>query len=499
MSNKNLGDWKLPISHRPSVTLECSGGVGYVRWTNSKGSGSEYVSTLQSCFDEKGVFQPHLIAEMVYVGTEMAKAIASDKSPAAAKAARDRATESLPLFAIKPTPRAIGWDFETGIAHFFTYGATSSDSQQGDERRAVRRLLQYLQRDCHIQLWPELDWPKIQRALTAWSKDVKRRFQNRKAADDAQQRSKGAGSLAKNAARTGLPELRTAVRAAQVLVRVAEWLGEHASDSGAARPKVTNVRRAVEKLWQKEFKRNAAPAQPRHTPEEYAKIISALVDRSVPMDPRLRLALLMNAERRAGQVLHVLRSQVTMKESIPFSFEIPARGTKRTPDVCRFDEAAAATLAEAMQTGYLTEFEAAYQAGAIQDYWLFPVGKLAKGRAKFSAEKVTGESWNERSLHDEFKQLELQCGIEPIEGRGHYGLKRAATDISDAIEEDEELKNRFFSHADSKMREGYMQIAPRRLRLAEKDLALQTKMRAAAAAFGKVNAAGVEPKPDSER
>jgi hypothetical protein len=498
VSNKILTDWKLPLSAQPRVTLECTAGKSYVRWTSAKGNGSEYVSPLLGYFDDQGVLQPHLMAELVYVATEMAKAIANDKSPASAEAARDRATESLPLFAIKPAPRAIGWDFETGITHFFAHGATSSDSQQGDERRAVRRLLQYLQRDCHIQLWPELDWPKIQRALTAWSKDVKRRFQNRKAADDAQ-RVKGAGSLAENAARTGLPELRTAVRAAQVLVRIAEWLGEHASDSGAVRPKVTNVRKAVEKLWQKEFKRKAASDQPRHTPEEYAKIISALVDRSVPMDPRLRLALLMNAERRAGQVLHVLRSQVTMKESIPFSFEIPAKGTKRTPDVCRFDEAAAATLAEAMQIGYLTEFEAAYQAGAIQDYWLFPVGKLAKGRAKFSVEKVTGEPWNERSLHDEFKQLELQCGIEPIEGRGHYGLKRAATDISDAIEEDEELKNDFFSHADSKMREAYMQIAPRKLRLAEKHLALQTKMRAAAAAFGKVSAAGVEPKPDSER
>lgn len=43
-----------------------------------------------------------------------------------------------------------------------------------------------------------------------------------------------------------------------------------------------------------------------------------------------------------------------------------------------------------------------------------------------------------------------------------------------------------------------MQIAPRRIRLAERDLALQTKMRAAAAAFGKTAAAEAESAPGSE-
>lgn len=482
MSKKNLGDWKLPISHRPSVTLECSAGVGYVRWTNAKGNGSEYLSTLLSCFDEQGVLQPNLIAELVYVATEMAKAIASDKSPAAAQAARDQATLNLPNLASNAAPTATGWDFEKGIAHFFDLGATASASQKADERRAVAHLVEYVRRECHIRLWPELDWLKIQKALRAWCENVKRQFEQQLATGSKGSHS-GAVALKENATRSGLPELRTAIRATQVLVRIAEWLGEHEPESGAVRPRVKKVGQAVETIWHTAFKRNAPSEQPRHTPVEYAKIVTALIDRSVQIDPRLRLALLMNMERRAGQVLFVRRSAVKMKDNVPFTFDIPAKGTKRTPDICGFIPAAAEALSAALQDGYLAEFEAAYKEQRIRDYWLFPVGKLSKGRARFAVHKITGDPWNERSLHEEFKKLETLCGIESIEGRGHYGLKRVATDIVDALEDDEELKNRLFSHATAEQRHAYMKLLPRKLRMAQQELELQTKIREAAIAF----------------
>lgn len=494
MSNAILTKWVLPLSQSPRVTLFLENAAGCVRWTNARGNGSEYASTLMSPFDEHGVLQPHRLAAMVHVAAAMAAAVAFDKSPTSAMAARELATANLERFAAGSTVATAGWAFEPGIAHYFELGATASESQQADERRAVRRLVEYLRRECHIQLWSQLDWPLVQKALKAWAKEAHVLLQQSKTTNAAESRKAGP-ALKKNAARTGLPDLRTAVRGTNVLVRIAEWLGEHAATSGAVRPKVQNSRKAVEQIWQTQFKRKAPPAQPRHTPEEYAKVVQAILDPSFPMDPRLRLALLMNMERRAGQVLFVSRSEVSVKQGIPFSFQIPAKGNKRTPDLCRFDDRTAAALAEAMESGYLAEFEAAYLAKRITDYWIFPTGQLPKGRSKFSVKKIEGAPWNERSLYDEFKNLERCCGIESVEGRALYGLKRAATDISDAIEGDEELKNAFFSHATSKMREAYMQIAPRQLRQAEQHLALQHQMRVVALEVAKPEAADFSTEP----
>jgi integrase len=476
MSNEILTTWKLPLSQQPRVTLALAkNGAGYVYWTNAKGTGKEELSTLHCPFED-GILKPERMAKLVYIAAAMAAKVAVDKSPRAVAEARDVAIRSYGTGIALPQTPVAGWDFQKGLLHYFEHGATSSKPQQKDERAAARRLISYLSEVCHIRLWSQLDWPVIQKALNSWADECHAVFSKSKTRQTTSQPKSGR-TFKRNAARSGLPDLRTATRATNVLVRVAKYLAKHNPESGAVPAQVANASEIVQKIWQTRFKRNTPALQPRHSPSEFAAIVRAIYDPDFPMDPRLRMALLMNLERRVGQVLGVSRSGIVLKDGIPFTFTIPARGNKETPELCRFEAPVAETLLYEMQKGYLSEFEEAFQQKKITDYWLFPAGKLSKGRARFTLQKVEGNPWNERTLLDAFKELELRCGIEPVEGRALYGLKRIASDVSDSIETDEELKNKLLGHASAKTREIYLEITSRQLRQAQAELELQSRAR----------------------
>lgn len=480
MSNRILTNWKLPLSQKPRVTLFLqSNGAGYVVWTNAKGTGKEELSTLLSPF-ENGILVPERMAQLVHVAAAMAATVAIDKSTGAVATARDQAIEAYGAPMTSPAAPSSGWDFGEGVNRYFTAGATASAAQQADERKAVEDLIKLLTTHCHLKLWSQLRWPDVQSALKKWAELTHKRYML-DMAGVKRDSTAGASALKENASRSGLPELRKAVRAANVLVRISGWLHEHEPSSGAVPVRVKNASKIVRGIWQAKFEATGPSEQPRHSPAEFAMIVNALHDPNFAMDPRLRLALLINLERRAGQVLHVRRSYLRITDERKIACRIPGRGTKSTAALYFLVPKAADALLEAMNTGYLAEFEAAYRAGKIKDYWIFPKGKLAKGIAKFTEEKITGSSWNERSLSEEFDDLEARCGVESVPGRGFYGLKRAATDILDHLEDDEEMKNAFFSHATTDVRLLYLDILPRMVRQAKKMAAFQERLREIAA------------------
>jgi hypothetical protein len=107
-----------------------------------------------------------------------------------------------------------------------------------------------------------------------------------------------------------------------------------------------------------------------------------------------------------------------------------------------------AVLEEAMQTGYLSALEAAYQAGDVADYALFPAGKLLRGKAR--ARENTKPMSNLVAL---FHELERLAGVEPVEGRAWHGMRRRLSDLAEPLTSDERAKNAVTGHAPgSKMR-----------------------------------------------
>ena len=66
---------------------------------------------------------------------------------------------------------------------------------------------------------------------------------------------------------------------------------------------------------------------------------------------------------------------------------------------------------EVLSTGYLSEAEAAYQSGAISDYFLFPTGKLQQG-AYVPLCRATDKPLSDHTLREKFGELEAIAGVE---------------------------------------------------------------------------------------
>jgi hypothetical protein len=193
------------------------------------------------------------------------------------------------------------------------------------------------------------------------------------------------------------------------------------------------------------------PANPRHTPEEFRQILAALTDPRV--DPRIALAIELAAECRTGQVITSRRKSLASPPIAPDAYDAAASGTlgsidiagrgKKHGELVMFtpDQRRAVDRAFA---GYLMHYEAAFQRGEIDDYWLFPGARMG--------DDETGRWWPKRVRADAkplsrdgarqaFQQLETIAGVDHMPGRGWYGLRRIATDLAEPLTTDDRVKD----------------------------------------------------------
>lgn len=84
-------------------------------------------------------------------------------------------------------------------------------------------------------------------------------------------------------------------------------------------------------------------------------------------------------------------------------------------------------LAFEQHVGYLQAFEAACDRGEINDYALFPGGKLASGRARCSEGQQVLVS--DRTLNDWAHALEGALGLTAVDGRGVRTWRRTFVDL----------------------------------------------------------------------
>ena len=241
-----------------------------------------------------------------------------------------------------------------------------------------------------------------------------------------------------------------AIKTLVVFFRITGWLeGEHPEQRFPRPPR--GWRGELKAHFRKEG-HSTELHQPRYTPEEIRKLFEHLGD----ADPRLALALIIGVELRGGQVIRSLWSHADLSPEAGLGrIRIPYMSDRKRAPTLMLNDLERAALDRAMKTGYLSELEAARDAGMIDDYPLFPGGKLRKGKAPLR-EKVL--PMHGTSIQDLLHNLEAAAGVTHENGRAWHGLRRAMTDLYPEATADARLLDLLGGWAPgSKMREGTYQ------------------------------------------
>lgn len=204
------------------------------------------------------------------------------------------------------------------------------------------------------------------------------------------------------------------------------------------------------------------PEKPRYTDGESLKLWRA----APQADPRVHLAMEVGAELRLGQVGRVRRTDVFATRTHRIGgLQVHGRGKKRGETII-LTMAQRHALTAALLWGYLAEAERAYQAGEIQDYHLFPGGRLHvaedhRGRRALRV-RVEGAARpiSRRALARQWEKLEELAGVEHQAGRLWYGMRRLQADQVEALQHvPARVKNRMGGWTKTSTREGYLERA----------------------------------------
>lgn len=263
--------------------------------------------------------------------------------------------------------------------------------------------------------------------------------------------------------------IRVAEQLVDAVFSVGSWLREESHIApDVARPPDGWRKRLREEWAQRTDEQLRRPHRPRHTVDEFRKIFAALNDPRV--DPRIRLAIELAAECRTGQVLRCTRRMLTVSEVDRSSYEslpagslgqviIPGAGKKHGETVVLTPEQRRAV--DDALSGYLANYEAAWQAKEIEDYFLFPGSRmrmLDESGARWTRRVRAGvKSMSRDGARVAFKQLEAIAKVDHIEGRGWYGLRRQAADMAETATNDDRVKDRLGGWQDSETRKSIYQ------------------------------------------
>lgn len=178
--------------------------------------------------------------------------------------------------------------------------------------------------------------------------------------------------------------------------------------------------------WKGSTKRTEEPEphQPFYTLEESIRLLNA----SAHVDPRVALLAYLGAELRLGQVVRAKRTDLNL---VANEFTVRGSDVKQGTVVdLTAGQRAAAVRALA---GYLRIYEARFQAEGI-DYNLFPGGRLTgtktgdryvsgdDPRAAYPLSRAARIRW--------WRAVEVLANISHVDGRGPYGIRRAAVNLA---------------------------------------------------------------------
>ena len=169
------------------------------------------------------------------------------------------------------------------------------------------------------------------------------------------------------------------------------------------------------------------PARPRFSDEEVGQI-EGVLDAA---DPRLVTMISIQGAQRAGQLLQAMRSGLTVERDpsgavTDVALEVPGMGRKQAGKYF-LTPAGAFHLIRVLQSGYLRELEAEYQATGT-DYPIFP-GGVRRLRADAAIPAGQRRNLNRRTMQDWFVELEARAGVRHLDQRAFHGFRRRAVDI----------------------------------------------------------------------
>ena len=108
----------------------------------------------------------------------------------------------------------------------------------------------------------------------------------------------------------------------------------------------------------------------------------------------------------------------------------------------------------ALSEGYLSDFEKSFQAGELEDYSLFPGGRLKAGKGNPNyVVKHANRTW----VRDRFKQLEKLAGVTHVDGRGWHGVRRKTADLAEDFTKDARVLRKEGSWTNDRTRRGYQE------------------------------------------
>jgi integrase len=245
---------------------------------------------------------------------------------------------------------------------------------------------------------------------------------------------------------------RKAERAVDTLFTIMRWLyAEYPQDIEPVLPR-SQWRDGLTRDWTTKFGPKDDPDELRHTEEEAEKLMSNL-DHA---DPRLALLLMVGIELREGQVARSKRTALDMDaRGDGWHGKLTVHGAgKKFGEIVLFTPEIRAAFQKALTTGHLRELEAAFQAGEIDDYWLWQNGKMRGSKHPDGPWIPLARHFSNPGPRDiatlvpAFHDFERAVGVTPVENRGFYGLRRLTTDLAADITSDDRALDRLTGHRD---------------------------------------------------
>jgi integrase len=190
------------------------------------------------------------------------------------------------------------------------------------------------------------------------------------------------------------------------------------------------------------------PHRPRYSAEEQLKLF-----RTLPKaDPRIAIAVMIGAELRLGQVARCRRSDIFPHNGHEIGgIEVIGRG-KKHGEIVVFTKRQREAVTAALETGFLSELEAEYRAGKLEDFNLVQGGFLARGKAQVDNATLPVA---DKAMADWWKELEELAGVEHVEGRRWYGLRRLGADLAEDKTKDGRLLNKMGGWKNDQTRRRY--------------------------------------------
>lgn len=240
-----------------------------------------------------------------------------------------------------------------------------------------------------------------------------------------------------------------------VLYAVGRWLEDKKEIPRGTCDLPHRWKRDLKTAWMKETGESTRKSRPRHTDEELAKLYRALPE----AHPLVRLGFELGAEYREGQVARGKRSHLNLARVGAYksgTFEVIGPENKPGAFQHLTPEQRDVVLRLLAPDGLLGLLEAAYQAGDIRDYSLFPQYALSYPDGQIPAD-AGDEHVDPRTMIRHFHALEEIAGVDHVPGRAWYGVRRRLADMAPRYTPDERVLNDIGGWLRTATRQGYQQ------------------------------------------